>query len=232
MGPGVWTQFFQFERIRMVKVILGDCQALYRAGMARVLGIEDEFRIVAQCPDWPRLRTSVIAFHGALVIVASGIKPNLEELITLAKAAHSRVIMIADDSEPFLPYSSAGVSGVVYRSTTSAAFLECVRKVNRGDKFVPPGLATPEDDPVGARAHAQLTVKEIKIVALVAEGMKNKKIAACLNTTEQVVKNQLRSVYDKTGVSDRLELALFTLHHRVLATAAAAASAELQIEIA
>ena len=51
-----------------------------------------------------------------------------------------------------------------------------------------------------------------------------------LKTTEQVIKNYLRSVYDKTGVSDRLELALFTIHHRVLAQAAAEVGSKLEAE--
>ena len=55
---------------------------------------------------------------------------------------------------------------------------------------------------------------------MIAEGSKNKEIALQLGTKEQVVKNYLRSIYDKTGVSDRLELALFTIHHRALAEAA------------
>jgi DNA-binding NarL/FixJ family response regulator len=65
----------------------------------------------------------------------------------------------------------------------------------------------------------RLTPKELQIVALVAEGCKNKDIATQLGTKEQVVKNYLCSIYDKTGVSDRLELALFTIHHRALAEA-------------
>jgi DNA-binding NarL/FixJ family response regulator len=65
----------------------------------------------------------------------------------------------------------------------------------------------------------RLTPKELQIVALVAEGCKNKDIANQLGTKEQVIKNYLCSIYDKTGVSDRLELALFTIHHRALAEA-------------
>ena len=53
-------------------------------------------------------------------------------------------------------------------------------------------------------------------------------IAQRLGTTEQVIKNYLRSVYDKTGVSDRLELALFTIHHKILAAAAAEAVSGMQ----
>ena len=70
-------------------------------------------------------------------------------------------------------------------------------------------------DAVGARVRDRLTPKEIQIVALIIQGCKNKHIATQLNTKEQVIKNYLRSIYDKTGVSDRLELALFTIHHRV-----------------
>jgi DNA-binding NarL/FixJ family response regulator len=65
----------------------------------------------------------------------------------------------------------------------------------------------------------RLTPKELQIVALVSEGCKNREIAMQLGTKEQVIKNYLRSIYDKTGVSDRLELALFTIHHRALAEA-------------
>jgi DNA-binding NarL/FixJ family response regulator len=75
------------------------------------------------------------------------------------------------------------------------------------------------------RVRDRLTAKELRIVALIVQGYKNKEIAAQLGTTEQVIKNYLRNVYDKIGVSDRLELALFTIHHRILNEAAAATTA-------
>jgi len=77
------------------------------------------------------------------------------------------------------------------------------------------------DDPSFSAAPF-LTAKELRIVALIVQGYKNKEIASQLGTTEQVIKNYLRNVYDKIGVSDRLELALFTIHHRILNEAAAA----------
>src|SRR5262249_41004448 len=70
--------------------------------------------------------------------------------------------------------------------------------------------------PSGARSKVQLTPKETLIVSCVTQGMKNKEIAIRVGTTEQVVKNYLRKVYDKLGVADRLELALYCLHNRVL----------------
>ena len=87
-----------------------------------------------------------------------------------------------------------------------------------------------EQDSVGARVRDRLTPKEMQIVALIVQGCKNKDIARQLGTKEQVIKNYLRSIYDKIGVSDRLELALFTLHHKLLAEAAHHAGNLIQLK--
>jgi DNA-binding NarL/FixJ family response regulator len=76
---------------------------------------------------------------------------------------------------------------------------------------------------IGTRVRDRLPPREMKIVALLVQGCKNKEIALRLGTTEQVIKNYLGTVYDKSGVSDRLELGLFTMHNRILAAAAAEA---------
>ena len=58
---------------------------------------------------------------------------------------------------------------------------------------------SPEEDMVGMRVRDRLTPKEMRIVALIVQGCKNREIAIRLKTTEQVIKNYLRSIYDKTG---------------------------------
>ena len=106
-------------------------------------------------------------------------------------------------------------------------------RVAAGDTWTPPQLIqldSPDEDLVGTRVRDRLTPKEMRIVALIVQGCKNREIAIRLKTTEQVIKNYLRSIYDKTGVSDRLELALFTIHHRVLAQAAADVGSKLEAE--
>jgi DNA-binding NarL/FixJ family response regulator len=105
--------------------------------------------------------------------------------------------------------------------------------VAEGEVWMPPQLMQVEvhdDDMVGTRVRDRLTPKEMRIVALIVQGCKNREIATRLKTTEQVIKNYLRSIYDKTGVGDRLELALFTIHHRVLAQAAAEVGSKLEAE--
>jgi DNA-binding NarL/FixJ family response regulator len=209
----------------MNKLILADNQAIYRAGTAKILAMEDDFRIIAQCAEADRLYPALDTFRGAIVLFASALKLDPQALLPRVLAAGSRAIVIAENGEAVQPWFSAGVNGAAHRNVTGPSLIECVRHVGLGERNVRAvGIELPsvDEDSVGTRVRDRLTPKELKIVALIVQGCKNKEIAVRLNTTEQVIKNYLRSIYDKTGVSDRLELALFTIHHRMLAEAAAA----------
>jgi DNA-binding NarL/FixJ family response regulator len=155
----------------------------------------------------------------------------MADFMNRVKTAGSRAVVIAENGEAASSYTAQGVRGLVYRNTTGAALVDCVHKVIHGLTCVqrPADAGHNEDeDSVGARVRDLMTPKEMKIVALIMQGYKNKAIAQRLGNTEQVIKNHLRSVYDKTGVSDRLELALFTIHHPLLAEAAGEAANGLQ----
>jgi DNA-binding NarL/FixJ family response regulator len=101
--------------------------------------------------------------------------------------------------------------------------VDCLRKVAAGETWldtkgvhwVLDAYRNQGNRPAGSRPKVQLTPKESLIVSCVTQGMKNKEIALRVGTTEQVVKNYLRKVYDKLGVADRLELALYCLNHHV-----------------
>jgi len=216
----------------MNKIILADNEAIFRAGAAKVLAMEDDLRIIAQCPDCPRLYHAVTTFRGSIILVACSMRANLDQIIADANAAGSRIILIAENNEAPPPAIIGGVNGVIYRNVSGASLIECVRRVLHGEKIIHPVQADPDsqaEDMVGTRVKERLTPKELKIVALIVQGCKNKEIGNRLGTTEQVIKNYLRSIYDKTGVSDRLELALFTIHHRILAEAAAAVSEQMEM---
>jgi len=160
-----------------------------------------------------------------VLMFASTLKTDLKLLMDRIAGAGSRSIAILENNDSPQPFLAAGVEGLVYRNVSGPAMLDCARRVAGGERFHQPAtgiLEQQEVDAVGARVRDRLTSKEMKIVALITQGCKNKEIAIKLGTTEQVVKNYLRSIYDKTGVSDRLELALFTMHHKMLAEAAAA----------
>ncbi|HUB50840.1 MAG TPA: response regulator transcription factor [Terracidiphilus sp.] len=217
----------------MNKIILADSQAIFRAGTAKVLAMDEDLRIIAQCTDIERMYHAITTFPGSIVLFAASLHPEISRLRVLLESAGSRGIVIAENNENATTYLQQGFRGVVFRNVTGPTLVECVRRVAAGDTWVPPQVMmpdSPEEDMVGLRVRDRLTPKEMRIVALIVQGCKNREIAQRLKTTEQVIKNYLRSIYDKTGVGDRLELALFTIHHRVLAQAAAEVGSKLEAE--
>jgi DNA-binding NarL/FixJ family response regulator len=216
----------------MLKIILADNQAIFRAGIAKVLAVEDDVRIVAQAQTVEQAMVAIDKFRGSVMIYASSFLTDTAHLTTAARESGIQLVVIAEHNEQPERYLNAGVLGLIFRSVDSAELLRCVRKVSNGEVYLQDvrsvAHSVDTDDFVGARVRDRLTPKELKIVALIVQGFKNKEIATLLGTTEQVVKNYLRNVYDKIGVSDRLELALFTIHHRILAEAAAASAASMR----
>ncbi len=207
----------------MNRIILADNQAIFRAGAARVLALEDDMRIVAQCDDQARIMSALEGHRGAILVFASSLQMDVKVVIARVHAMGSRAILIAENGTEVEDDLTKALNGVLYRNVPGSDLIECIRRVATGQRCVQHSNVTSilAQDAVGARVRDRLTPKEMQIVALIVQGCKNKQIATQLNTKEQVIKNYLRSIYDKTGVSDRLELALFTIHHRVLAEAAA-----------
>ena len=218
----------------MIQVILADNQAIFRAGAARVLALEDNVSIVAQCEDAAHLENALDAHAGAILLVSASLQADAGGLIARAREAGSRVILVAENGAEVADALARSLDGIVFRSVSGPELIDCIRRVAAGQRSMQHSNVTSilAQDAVGARVRDRLTPKEIQIVALITQGCKNKQIAIQLNTKEQVIKNYLRSIYDKTGVSDRLELALFTIHHRVLAEAAARAGDLLQAKTA
>jgi DNA-binding NarL/FixJ family response regulator len=218
----------------MNRIILADNQAIFRAGAARVLALEDDMRIVAQCEDLKRITNAVDAHQGSILVFSSSLQMDVHSLVAQVRHNGSRVIMVAENGAEVADAIVRLLDGVVFRNVPGPDLLDCIRRVGSGQRCVHHSNVTSilAQDTTGARVRDRLTPKEMQIVALIVQGCKNKHIATQLNTKEQVIKNYLRSIYDKTGVSDRLELALFTIHHRVLAEAAARASDLLQTKTA
>ena len=210
---------------QMNRIILADNQAIFRTGAARVLVMEDDMRIVAQCEDATRLAAAVEASQHAVVVFSSSLGLDVRALLARVKAVGSRSVLISETGAEIPEDLLQMVDGMVTRSIAGPDLVDCVRRVGRGQRCVSGAKVKTLQavDSVGARVRDRLTPKELQIVSLIVQGCKNKEIASQLGTKEQVIKNYLRSVYDKTGVSDRLELALFTIHHRTLAEAAAQA---------
>jgi DNA-binding NarL/FixJ family response regulator len=218
------------EENPMKRLILADNQAIFRSGAARVLAVEDDMRIVAQCEDPTRLMAAVEQFSKSIILFSTSLRADIAGVLGRAQANESRTVLVTENIEQVAEEHAVLLDGIVCRNISGTDLVDCLRRVGRGLRYVhhPNITAMSASDTVGAKVRDRLTPKEMQIVALIVQGCKNKEIAQQLNTKEQVIKNYLRGIYDKTGVSDRLELALFTLHHKILADAAAKAGDLIQ----
>jgi DNA-binding NarL/FixJ family response regulator len=218
-----------------IRVILADSQAIYRVGIRKVFGLEDDIRVVAQAETLENLHaalqnfpTDVVVMEGRLI---AGTVDAIPQLLKRAPQAKFIVQVMESDENNTVDLYRRGVQGVVTRSVTPELLVRCVRKVANGETWIDNKSVSWVIDAYRAqasvltapRSQPKLSDKELAIVACITRGMRNKEIAFQIGTSEQVIKNYLRKIYDKLGVSDRLELALYCLHHEILRSQAKAA---------
>jgi DNA-binding NarL/FixJ family response regulator len=213
---------------KFIRVILADTQAIFRAGLRKIFALEDDIRVVGQAETLAQVISAAGKFSADILILESALSPNPADALSdlLRQISGLKVVVVTPEAneELTLELFRRGAHGIVSREVEPEKLVECLRKVAAGENWldqqatnwVMQAFRSQPGRPTGSRPKVQLTPKESLIVSCVTQGMKNKEIAVRVGTTEQVVKNYLRKVYDKLGVADRLELALFCLHNRVV----------------
>jgi DNA-binding NarL/FixJ family response regulator len=211
-----------------IRVIVADTQAIFRAGLRKIFALEDDLRVVGQAETLAQTITAAQKFSADIVIFEASLAPNPSDAVSdlLRQNTSCRLVVVLQEpnQDMTLELFRRGAHGIVSREVEPEMLVDCLRKVAHGEPWLEPraigwvleAYRTQATRPMGSRPKVQLTPKESLIVSCVTQGMKNKEIALRVGTTEQVVKNYLRKVYDKLGVADRLELALFCLNNRVL----------------
>ena len=212
----------------LIRVILADTQAIFRAGLRKIFALEDDIRVVGQAETLPQTQSAITKFSADVLIFESALASNPVEAVMelLRQAPQLKIVVVtpASDEQLTLDLFRRGAHGILSREVEPETLVDCLRKVAGGEPWlenqaihwVMEAFRGHNLRPSGARPKVQLTPKETLIVSCVTQGMKNKEIAIRVGTTEQVVKNYLRKVYDKLGVADRLELALYCLSHHVV----------------
>ena len=212
-----------------MRVIVADSEAIFRVGMAKIFALEKDLEVVAQTDNLPQTLSVVSSTEADVVLFEAGLSPNpaesVSEVIRRSQPG-TRIIIIAHytGEEETVDYLRRGVRGILTRSVSPDLLVRCVRKVaagetwldNQGVNWVIEAYRNQAEHGANHKHQLRLSEKEMMIIGGVTQGLKNKDIAMEVGTTEQVVKNYLRKIYDKLGVSDRLELALYSMHRRLL----------------
>ncbi len=211
-----------------IRVVLADTQAIYRVGMRKVFAVEDDIRVVAQAETLANLHIALQRFPADVVVLESellsGTIDAIPDLVRRAPDAKIIVQVVDKDESNTVELYRRGVRGVVPRSISPDLLIKCIRKIaagetwidNRAVSWVIEAYRAQAMSMTSPRMQPKLSAKELLMITCITRGMRNKEIAYQVGTTEQVVKNYLRKVYDKLGVSDRLELALYCMHHQLL----------------
>jgi two-component system, NarL family, nitrate/nitrite response regulator NarL len=212
----------------VIRIILADSQAIYRVGIRKIFALEDDLRVVAQADSLDNLRAAVERYPSDVVLLEAALISHshgaIAELLRIAPNAKIIIQAVANDEGHTVELYRNGVRGIISRSISPDLLVRCVRRIAAGETWIDnqsvnwvieayraqaAALVSPKSQP-------RLSPKELAIITCITQGKRNKEIAFQLGTTEQVIKNYLRKIYDKLGVSDRLELALYCLHNKII----------------
>src|ERR1044071_9160289 len=231
-GPFMGTEAPAKSKIR---IVVADDHPIFRDGLCKLLALEEDFEVVAQASDGREV-LDVLQQYEPDILLLDLKMPGLDGLGTLQRLQalrnRTRVIVLtaSDDKNEFVQAMKLGTSGIVLKQTATELLIKSIRKVHAGEIWLDSHttaavirqFVAAEETPVPQmpaptreRERSPLSQREREIVALVAQGFKNKEMAEKMFISEQTVKNHLHNIFDKLGVSDRLELALYAIHNNL-----------------
>ena len=213
-----------------IRVVIADDHPIVRDGLRKLLSLESDIEVVGEAADGREV-LDVIQNVQPDVLLLDLRMPNMDGLSALQALQQSnkrtRVIILtaSEDKNEFVQAMKLGCSGIVLKQTAPDLIVKSIRKVHSGEIWLDShttaavmrqfSIGVEPGSGVGGksgRERSPLSTREREIVALVAQGYKNKEMAEKMFISEQTVKNHLHNIFDKLGVSDRLELALYAIH--------------------
>ena len=205
-----------------IRVLIADDHEVVRIGLGRLLEATPDMELVAAAADGEQA-VALVAEHAPDVVLMDLSMPNVDGTEATRRIAASdaaaRVVILTSfsDREGILDALDAGAVGYLLKDADPDELLRGVRAAARGESPLDPKAASTLLSAVHDRRAAteELTVREREVLQLVARGMPNKLIARELDISEKTVKAHLTSIFQRIGVTDRTQAALWAQRHRV-----------------
>jgi DNA-binding NarL/FixJ family response regulator len=217
-----------------IRIALADDHPVFRDALCEILQLEEDFRLVGRASSGDEI-LAIVEQHRPEILLLDLFMPGMDALdaLRLVRERHAptKVIVLtaSEDREHLVRAMQLGASGIVLKQDPTSVLIKSIRRVHAGEiwlhssttqavmeRSVPAPAATGFQSEFGTVPDQHLSVltrKETEVVRMIAQGLRNKEVASRMFISEQTVKNHLRAIFEKLQVNDRLELALFAVHH-------------------
>ena len=211
---------------RKIRVLVADREVIFRLGLKRLFAVEDHLRVVGEAETADEVVARAKTFQPDLVFIQEEVlTATVGNLISAVLEVAPRCKVVATASsisdESSMRHVRNGAAGVILKTVDPQLFVTCARRVTGGGRWIPKKQVCDMPKPLEARPDTPprpvdtLTPREKTVISYLMQGWHNREIGRHLSISEQTVKNHLGTIYDKVGVSDRLELILYAIHHRM-----------------
>jgi two-component system, NarL family, nitrate/nitrite response regulator NarL len=212
-----------------IRIAVADDHPIFRDGLRRLLTLEPDMEVVGEASDGEEA-IAVVGRSTPDILLLDLAMPRgsgLDVLRKLGQAQHGTrlLLLTASIEKPQVVQAlRLGARGVVMKDSATQLLIKAVRSVMKGEYWVGRDsvadmlqyLRDNEARTVAPAAKFHLTRRETEVVAAVVAGYINKDIAQKFKISEDTVKHHLTNIFDKVGVSNRLELALFAINHKLV----------------
>jgi two-component system, NarL family, nitrate/nitrite response regulator NarL len=220
-----------------IRILIAGQQGFFREGIRSLLDEQPEFSVVGETFDGDDvLQLNASIKPDVLLICAEALDRASIGILNALQPSEQKpgivllVSAISKDME--LEAFNKGVHGIILQESAANSLFKCIGAVMSGQYWIPGrGISNSpqhqpsqeENDPPPAKKIKAptkkfgLTTREMQILTLVVAGMTNREIAKRFSISEQTVKHHVTNIFDKVGAYNRLELALFAIHHGLAA---------------
>jgi two-component system, NarL family, nitrate/nitrite response regulator NarL len=217
--------------VATIRIVVADDHPLIRAGVKNMLRADDGFEVVGEAEDGDDAITQTLELEPDILLLDLKMPrlPGLEAMrAIMAKSPRVKIVMLTGEitTQQIIEALQIGARGILLKDSMAGDLTQSLRAVLSGDYWIggervanllkalhelqAQAAAIPERKTYG------LTPRELEVVGCIVEGCSNRDIAKQFTISEETVKRHLSNVFDKTGVSTRLELALFAIAHKLV----------------
>jgi DNA-binding NarL/FixJ family response regulator len=191
-----------------IRVLVVDDHPVVRDGIVGMIGTAAGIEVVAEASDGGQGVSLARALEPDVILMDLRMRPvdgvtAIRELTRLGLTCRVVVLTTYDADADVLPAIEAGATGYLLKDASRDELVRAVRAAASGDASLAPSVASRLVGRVRAAESSLLTLRELEVLALVADGTTNRAVGARLNLSEATVKTHLLNIYAKLGVGDR-----------------------------